>query len=205
MASWRTTSSMIAALIAAASPVLADPPPAAPSGDDSLRYAEAPAPATSPRTFSSLLGVPIGAGVGVGVGVGVGGGVRVPLPPVPPVPPPPVVYGPPVDVRWGAPRVRRTYTTYYERRYSGLGFLIGGGSALINGTTSLTIGILRLEETAGDPLGIVMIATGGVAMTAGIPLAIVGIVFLATRGLHPDEASMPIQLAATPSGWALQF
>ena len=81
----------------------------------------------------------------------------------------------------------------------------GGGSTLINGTTSLVVGLERLRSTRNDPLGIVMIATGGTAMVVGIPLTIVGIVFLATRGLPPDSSSMPFTITPTASGLALSF
>ena len=83
--------------------------------------------------------------------------------------------------------------------------LIGGGVSLLVGTGHLVWGIERLRDTRSDPLGIVMIATGGVAMAAGLPLTIVGIALLATRGLHPSSSGLPLQLVATETGPALVF
>lgn len=103
-----------------------------------------------------------------------------------------------------------------KKRSSGLGLLIGGGVTLAHGTASLLWGIERVRRTERDPLGIVLISTGGVAMAAGLPLTIVGIVFLATRGLHPDEDPKTktqssrdwksgISFAPTANGFVVQF
>ena len=102
------------------------------------------------------------------------------------------------------------------KRSSGLGMLIGGSITLAIGTGNLIWGIDRVRKTDRDALGIVMISTGGVAMAVGLPLTIVGIVFLATRGLHPDEPAKTkteaardwksgISFAPTADGFAIRF
>jgi hypothetical protein len=183
----------------------------------SLARAEPPAP--EPRTFASLMAAPGVCAPGTQVACSCPNGARgsqvceatglrfslcacanvqVTVPSLPPVPNVPNVYVP--DVTWHHP-------PRSHERSSGLGMLIGGGVALLVGTGNLVWGIERLIDTKDDPLGIVMIATGGVAMAAGLPLAIVGTVFLATRGLHPSPSASvgPFTLRPTATGLAFDF
>jgi hypothetical protein len=99
-----------------------------------------------------------------------------------------------------------------SRRYSGLGMLIAGSVILTVGAPNLIWGIDRVREsTNADAPGILSIVHGGLCITTGLPLLIVGSVLLATRGLNPDQdQEIPTSKRAplftlTPTGFAAQF
>ncbi|MDI1483074.1 hypothetical protein [Polyangium sp. y55x31] len=125
------------------------------------------------------------------------------------VPQLPVVSAAPVEV--DVERLRRPKKKK-KTRSSGVGLLIGGAVTLGMGTASLAWGIDRVRDKGNDPLGIVLISTGGTAMLVGLPLTIVGIVFVATRPSNPDKLSAEtrkdeskVRFMPTPDGFALSF
>lgn len=81
------------------------------------------------------------------------------------------------DIDWSRPRPKKP-----RRRPSGVGLLIGGLVTLGVGATSLGIGVQMIRDDTVVPLGIVLTATGGTAMLVGLPLSIVGLYYVATRG-----------------------
>lgn len=110
---------------------------------------------------------------------------------------------------WGHP----PSTSHYRHRHSsGVGLLIGGSVTLAHAIASMTWGILRLENRGAEPLGAYLTATGGTAMLAGLPMSIVGIVFMATRsdarGAYSGEAAPwdgAPRLGLGPTGLMLAF
>ncbi|TKD02480.1 hypothetical protein [Polyangium fumosum] len=116
----------------------------------------------------------------------------------------------PVDV--DVERLRRPKQKKKKKRSSGVGLLIGGAVTLGMGTASLAWGIDRVRDKGKDPLGIVLISTGGTAMLVGLPLTIVGIVFVATRSSSPDKPTSAarkdenkVRFMPTADGFALSF
>jgi hypothetical protein len=99
-----------------------------------------------------------------------------------------------------------------KKRSSGVGLLIGGAVTLGVGTVSLAWGIDILRHKGKDPAGIVMTSLGGTAMLVGLPLTIVGIVFVATRpspnaDKPPEERKddAKVRFVPTADGFALSF
>ncbi|MDI1448109.1 hypothetical protein [Polyangium sp. 6x1] len=120
----------------------------------------------------------------------------------------PVVSASPVEV--DLEKLRRPKKK--KKRSSGVGLLIGGAITLGMGTASLAWGIDRVRDKGKDPLGIVLISTGGTAMLVGLPLTIVGIVFVATRSSSPDKPTSAarkdetkVRFQPTADGFALSF
>ncbi|MDI3286946.1 hypothetical protein [Polyangium sp. 15x6] len=124
------------------------------------------------------------------------------------VPQLPVASAAPVEV--DLERLRRQKKK--KKRSSGVGLLIGGAITLGMGTASLAWGIDRVRDKGNDPLGIVLISTGGTAMLVGLPLTIVGIVFMATRPSSSDKPmsaarkdESKVRFLPTADGFALSF
>lgn len=95
-----------------------------------------------------------------------------------------------------------------KKRSSGVGMLIGGLITLGLGATSLGIGVQMIRDETVVPLGVVLTATGGVAMLVGLPLSIVGLVRVAqgdSRGAYQGELELPPPVWIGPNGVGFAF